>query len=155
MKTIQSVAETMYKNLEQNTRDDGSKYYSLKDREEWQVDIIRESHLDRMPNDDIYDRINDILSVLADMDAEACEDDAQDVISGIEADIYTADLTTWLASHNANVEYLDEAQGIGSEGGSDLLMTAQWLYIQAIGQALLSGIVEYIDGLDEEETCNE
>lgn len=149
-KSIQEVAETMFKNMEEKERSDGSKYYCLSDREEqWQVDIIHGAHLDRMPNDDIYCRINDILGRLAELDRDADEDAARELLYEIEPDIYTSDLTKWLSADNRNVYYLEDALSCGAQDGFGALSYAQSVYIQEIGNALIDGIIGYIDSLDE------
>src|SRR5690606_35644773 len=94
-KTIQSVESEILNNMEQATRDDGSKYYRLINDVEWQRDIIMDSHLDRMPNDDIYERIYFILSDFANADEDAGREEIQDLIYEIEPDTYTFDLTKW------------------------------------------------------------
>jgi hypothetical protein len=142
--TIQSVAEEISKNLITGTRTDGKKYIYGKERIQWQTDIIHKAHLDRLPDDDIYDRIDTILSAWADMSQDADEDEAREVLDEIEPDIYTHDLTAWLHSDNRNVYYLEEAIKEGCDDGFNALMRAQALYIQEIGQALLEGIMEYI-----------
>jgi len=149
--TIASVASAMYDNMERGKRDDGSIYYSLKERIEWQSDIIHGAHLDRMPSDDIYERINDILSALADMDDDATEDEASDRMYEIETDVYTSDLTAWLHSDNRNVSYLEEAQACGVTDGFQLLTMAQAEYIMEIARAVLAGIVKYIEEIEDDE----
>jgi len=148
-KTIVSVAKEIYDNMEYNTRNDKSRYCSLKKDVSWMSDIIREAHLDRFPSDDIYDRINTILSVIYEMDGDSVEDDIREALYTIEADIYTYDLTKWLNDNVENVYYLEEAQSYGKLDGFRLLMTAQKIYIQEIGNALISAIVEYIDNIEE------
>ena len=147
-KTIQTVAKEIYDNMEYKTRDNGDKYCILKNDIEWQHDIIRESHLDRLPSDDIYDRIDSILDVISELEENDTEDDIREVIYGIEPDCYTADLTKWLNSDNRNVYYLNEVLENGCKDGFKLLSYAQTTYIQEIGNTLVSAIQKYIDGLD-------
>lgn len=149
VKTIVSVAQEIYDNMEYKERDNKERYCCLKDHDiQWQSDIIRESHLDRMPSDDIYDRINTILGVIYDLDEEAIEQDIQEALSEIEPDCYTHDLTKWLNLDNRNVYYLDEAIQTGVNDGFQLLAIAQSNYIQEIGNALISAIQEYIDNIE-------
>lgn len=147
-KTIVTVAKEIYDNMEYKTRDNGDRYCVLKDDVQWQSDIIRESHLDRLPDDDIYDRINTILGVIYELDEEANEDNIKEAIYSIEPDCYTSDLTKWLNSNNQNVYYLDEALELGCTDGFQLLAQTQSAYIQEIGNALISAIQEYIDELE-------
>ncbi len=149
VKTIQTVAQCIYDNMEYKERKDKSSFCCLKNRDiQWQTDIIHEAHLDRMPSDDIYDRINTILSNISDVTDDATDDDIRESIQAIEPDCYTSDLTKWLNSDNRNVYYLDEAISIGVTDGFQLLAIAQSTYIQEIGNALISAIQEYIDSID-------
>jgi len=143
--TIQSVAEEMSKNFITGTRTDGKNYIHCKEHIQWQTDIIHKAHLDRLPSDDVYDRIDTILSAWADMPVDADEDDARERLDEIEPDVYTSDLTAWLHEDNRNVYYMEEAIKEGSADGFNALMRAQSIYIQEIGQALLDGIKEYIE----------
>ena len=151
MKTIQQIAAEMLDNLELKTRDDGSRFYAEKTTIEWQQDIIRGAHLDRMPSDDIYERIYNILERLSELDEQADEDEARDTIYEIEPDCYTSDLTKWLHDNINNVYYLEEAISQGATTGFDLLAIAQQIYIQEIGNDLLNGITEHISELEETE----
>ena len=147
-KTIVTVAEKIYNNMEYRERTNGDKFCCLKNDVQWQRDIIREAHLDRLPNDDIYDRINTILEVISNLDNETNEDDIREALYQIEPDCYTSDLTKWLNSDNRNVYYLNDTIDLGSKDGFELLSYAQNAYIQEIGHALISAIQEYIDGLE-------
>ena len=67
----------------------------------------------------------------------------------IEADIYTYDLTKWLHSSNDNVDYLTEAlEEMEIKDGFQALSYAQSKYKHEIGNLLISGIIEYIEGLE-------
>ena len=148
-KTIVTVAKEIYDNMEYKTRDNGDKYCILKNDIEWQREIIRESHLNRFPSDDVYDRINTILSIICELADDATDDDIREAVYSIEADIYTNDLTKWLNNNNNNVYYLDDAIASAcSKDGFQLLAFAQSTYIQEIGHALINAIQEYIDGLE-------
>jgi len=153
-KTIQSVAQEILNNLEYKTRPDGSWYCYQKNTIEWQQDIIYGAHLDRVPSDDIYDRIHSILCVITEADEDADIDDMYDIVREMsfeDVDCYTVDLTGWLASHNGNVYYLTQAldRYDVEKDGFNLLRYAQLLYIQEIAEALLSAIDNYIDELSD------
>jgi hypothetical protein len=141
MKTFQTVAQEMYDNFEQATRDNGTKFYKMTKNIEWQRDIIFAIHLDRMPCDDIYMRIEDLLCNFVECEDE---DEARERLFEIEPDCYTADLTNWLSEDVRNVYYLDDAIEMGCKEGFALLATAQKLYIEEIGNELINGIVEQI-----------
>ena len=144
-KTIQTLAKEIYNNMKYKERTNGKKYCCLKNDIEWQRDIIRESHLGRMPSDDVYDRINTILGVIYELDEEANEDDIREAIYQIEPDCYTSNLTAWLHSDNRNVYYLDEALEMGCTDGFALLACAQKAYIEEIANNLVNAIQEYIE----------
>ena len=145
-KEIKDIAKVMYDNMEYKTRTNGDRFYCCKNTIEWQQDIIRESHPDnRLPSDEVYEVITNTLELLQEVDNE---EEAQDSILEIEADIYTSDLTKWLNSDNRNVYYLDEAISNGSTTGIELLTMAQYLFKQEIANAVLQGIQAYIEGLE-------
>ena len=146
MGTIQSTAKEMCDNFIQKERENGDKFYCIKDNIDWQRDIIHKAHLDRMPNDDSYNRIYDFLSSFCDLDGTAIEEDFSEVVYQTEPDVYTSDLTKWLNDYNENVYYLTEAieQGLASDG-FQLLSCAQKIYLEEIGTALLEGIIEHIE----------
>jgi len=144
-RTVQDVAKEMLNNMEQKTRNDGKSFYCCKNEIEWQQDIIREAHGDKLPDDYVYEFTNDALCVLSDCD-EGQEDDA---IYEIEADCYTSNLTEWLNSRCDRVYYLtevlEEFQPV-IDGFAALTM-AQQKEKQEVAQAILSGIKEYIENL--------
>ena len=149
-KTIQSVAEEIYKNMIQKSRDNGDKFYCLKERVQWQTDIIHDAHIDRLPDDTVYDVINDVLGAIADMDTDDGEDEAREILYGIEPPVYTSDLTKWLASHNGNVEYMTRAMSeYDLKDGFGVLSGAYCIFLQEIGNDLITAIVKYIDGLED------
>ncbi len=154
-KTIASVAEEMYSNLVEGTRDNGNTYLYCEKSIEWQQDIIRGAHPnDRMPCDDVYQRINDILARLTELTPDDGEDEARDLLIEIEPDCYTASLTAWLAEDIRNVYFLNEAiEEYNCSDGFNALATAQKIYIEEIGYALISNIVEYIEEHDAEIDC--
>lgn len=137
--TIKEIIEDMYGKMEQKERTDGTKYYCMKD--DTYKHIIFKAHLDRMPSDDIYSRINDILGHLSNYDCETIEQ-CQDALIELEPDCYTSDLTAWLHDDNRNVYYLDDAISNGCTDGFSLLAWAQKAYIDEIAYLLLAEIEE-------------
>lgn len=144
-KTVQSVAEEMLKNMEQKERTNGDKFYCNIKEIEWQKDIIRKAHGDSLPDDYIYEFINDALCVLNDCE----EGKEEESIYEIEADSYTSDLTAWLHSSNDRVYYLTEVmeEGLSIMDGFQLLSAAQQKEKQEVAFAVLNGIKEYIENL--------
>lgn len=144
MSLFTEAAQDIHSNLETATRDDGSKYIQMVEDIEWQRDIIFGAHLDRLPCDDVYDRIEDILCNFTECEDE---DEARDRLYEIEPDCYTSDLTKWLASNINNVYYLDEAIELGFKEGFALLAAAQKCYIEEIGNELINGITAHVESL--------
>jgi hypothetical protein len=123
MVTVQEKAKEFRSWFELGKRDDGSEYWSVKDNcpfPELLRDMCREAHEDMMPDDTKYAFIVEALDALEDAD------EPEDV--ELEADIYTAQLTAWLASHLERVSYVDDAADVGVEdrGLSFLLMRGQY-----------------------------
>lgn len=144
-KTIASVAEEMYQNMESRVREDGSTFICCKDDIQWQRDIIHAVHGDRLPDDTIYNQIHDFLN---DFRYSETEDDCQQSIMDTEADCYTSDLTAWLNERNDHVYYLTQAlEEFDIKDGFQALAYAQKLYIDEIGYSLLSEMQKYIDSL--------
>jgi|TARA_Y100000310_G_C20597990_1_gene771504 hypothetical protein len=101
MDTVESVAAEALKHLETKVREhDGTSYVSFKDsRPQWLFDAIYSAHGDMLPDDFVFRFCQDGLQYIAEGNHEETP----------ESDIYTTDLTLWLASHNERVFYLSEA----------------------------------------------
>lgn len=144
-KTIQEVAGEMSANLETKTRTNGEQYICNKVNVEWQKDIIRKAHGDKLPDDYVYRFISQALDVIL----EAEDGAEEDAIYTIEPDCYTSDLTNWLASRNDRLYYLTEAlEEYEIKDGFQALAAAQQKEIQEVALALLEGIREYIETLE-------
>ena len=144
-KTVQSVAEEMYKNIVLKKRSDGSEFYCNIKEIEWQKDIIYKAHGERLPDDYIYEFIIDALAALYDCK----EGNENEAIAEIKADCYTSDLTKWLHSSNNRVYYLIEAleEGLGITDGFQLSSYAQQKEKHEVACLVLDGIKEYIENL--------
>ena len=103
-------------------RDDGEEFWLVKDDAPEELkELIHEAHEDMFPDDYKYEFILEALSTLSEYE------DPDDAIEGIEADIYTSDLTDWLNSRNDRVYYLTEAQQqYQPEDGFQALSLAQY-----------------------------
>ena len=138
---MQSVAKEMLDNLESKEREDKSCFWSMKEIINWQSDIYHKAHDGSLPNDFTYDVIAEVLEIIADCKNE---EEAQDRIYEIEADVYTSDLTKWLGSDNNNIYYLTEAIENGVTDGFEALMTAQATAKQEIANSVLNSIIELV-----------
>ena len=143
--TIGEVAQEMLDNMEWKAREDNTPYVCCKNSVDWQTDIIHKAHGDKLPDDNVYRWINNILSTLADNDCET-EESAQDLLYEMEPDVYTSDLTAWLNARNDHVYYLTQAlEEHDCKDGFQALTLAQKCYIEEIGRALIDGITRHIE----------
>lgn len=102
--TIQTLAAEVSSMFEARTRADGSKFVALKgDAPEWMTDLCREAHGEMMPDDHRY------AFILEALDALGADDDTDGSDVYLEADVYTGELTAWLASRVDRFGYCDEA----------------------------------------------
>ena len=89
--------------FERGTRTNGDQFWRTREGTvDWIFDACYAAHGDKAPNDITYDYIIAALDLL---EAYDCEPDAAS--DAIEADIYTSDLTAWLASSVKRVAYID------------------------------------------------
>jgi len=144
--TIQEKAKELFEAMEKRKRADRKEYYCLKDdAPSWMVDVIHKAHGDRLPNDSIYEVVNEVAAELADSNPDTDLDELREVIAEIEPDVYTSDLTSWLNETPYNVYYLDEALKEGIKDGFDLLSRAQYLFKQEVANALLEALAQLVE----------
>lgn len=153
MKTIKNLIDELAENIERRKRNNGDTFYCLKDNSpEWMTDVIFKAHGDRMPDDDVYNRIYDIVNHISGYENIETLEDAQDALNEIEPDIYTSDLTAWLHSRNDNIFYLTEVlEEAGAKDGFQLLSQAQYKYIMEIGESLLDSLNEITENQEDED----
>jgi len=99
------------------------------------------------------DTVYAFIEKAADALADAAEDaEPSDVISEIEPDTYTADLTAWLHARDDHVYFLTEVleEGLGVTDGFQLLAAAQQIQIHEVGQALVSALEDAAETIEEE-----
>jgi hypothetical protein len=148
MKTIKELAGELSDALEWRVRGEDQNYVALKDGSpEWMTEVIRAAHGDKMPDDTTYE----FCKKCAEAIAEAEEGEEREAIMEIEADIYTHDLTGWLHARADHVYYLTEAieqfgRDIGD--GFKLLMYAQHLHIQEVGNELIAALTEQAEKVE-------
>lgn len=127
----------------QGNRNDGSKYYyGSPSAPQWVTDMVREAHNDMLPDNYKYDFIVEALREIVDSngDIEKIQ---------LEASIYTAQLTQWLASNSNRISYVDEAiEEYGFSKGRSLFEMLQ------AGQEfekseVLNSVVNFLDNLGE------
>lgn len=124
------------------------KTYISKDNDlwrEWVRDMTFEAHGDLLPDDYIYNWIAEVLDLFAYSGCETEEQAENNIYEVLEADIYTASLTAWLASNINRVYYLDEAISEGAKDGFQLLAMAQLQEKQEVARIVLNHLVKRIE----------
>ena len=113
------------------------------DAPEWVQDLVYSAHGDMGPDDIRYDWTEDALSAI-EQDGESAE---------LEPDIYTSDLTRWLASRTDRFSYCDEAasEGYVGEGAGliERLQAGQAMEQREIMAAVLEALNEELERREE------
>lgn len=125
MKTIKELAVEVLAKFVRMERTGGKGFWSIqgdiRGSDEWIVEMCRNAHNGMLPDDYKYEFVYDALSDIANLSDDATAEDARDLQP--EADIYTADLLSWLASNNTRVNYCDQyAEEFGSNQHDTTLM---------------------------------
>ncbi len=119
-----------------STRDNGESYVYLKDEASEKLkDSVHEAHGDSLPDDWIYGTYADLMQKITEYELKTIDDleNVRHEIVDSYVDIYTADLTKWLASDIRNVHYLSDAISEGiADDGFQLLTGAQFLAIDNV-----------------------
>ena len=155
----QAVAQELVDAIIKDKRDDGSVFFKLKDPAPgWISDreVAHKCHQaldDRLPDDWVYVIISGAADVIAGCDDDDIDldNDLQHEIAEILTDHAISDLTKWLASHNLNVDLVDEyvkesGNGDGEEGIAATIRGAQNRAITEIVRQLLELIIEEAEG---------
>ena len=147
MKTIVILAKELQAQMTTSERNDGTKYYHLKENHpKWMRDVVHGAHGDKLPDDTTYEFIDDALDIICDLDDEATEDDIREAIfERTEADVYTSNLTAWLHARNDHVYYLTEAlEKMEIKDGFQALMAAQQKHKEEVGLELVSELEKLV-----------
>jgi hypothetical protein len=141
MKTFIEKVGLMADAMERKSRDNGDEFYCLKDGSpDWMRNVVHAVHGDKLPDDSTYQTIARVLDAINDEKAEN-EDEAREVVQEMEPTPYIHELTDWLSARADHVEYLTEAmKEFSPADGFALLTSANYLYIQEIGNSLISEI---------------
>ena len=107
MADAQTQAAAMFDAFERRTRDNGEAFYAFREGSpDWMSDVAHAAHGDLMPDDWRYGFIRQLCSAIADSDD--LDDARGEIVDGC-VDVYTAQLTAWLASNVARLGYCDAA----------------------------------------------
>lgn len=157
MGKIIKLAQQMWDQFEQATRDDGSKFWRLMEgAPEWMKDVCRAAHDGGkiMPDDFRYEFITDSLCKITEED-EDTDDDDLDSVGNFEGDIYNSDLASWLGAGGDRWWYVDQALKDPPSDFSSLLQAAQVMEKEEVYSQVLEALREYADTLDDEDESDE
>jgi len=157
VETIEKQIKTIKNSFIQKTRDNGDKFYCLKDKTDEEInDLIRECHgTDIFPDDFRFNVIhsffymvsNDILDYenLRKLEEEIDEQEGSFVDS--ETDFRNYDLTQWLGSHGSRSGFVDEAmQDQHFDNVMGAIAAGQSREIQQIFSQCKSALIQYLRG---------
>lgn len=155
-KTIPALAGDLYRALEARTREgSGETFYALRDGSpDWMAEAVREAHGDMLPDDWRYEAIWAVSEALSDLGADEDHEDAIHEIADGLVDVYTANLTKWLASSLERVAYVDEAREDFGGEGNDLetaIKRGQFLEYREIASSLVSALAALVDEDSDED----
>lgn len=129
-----------------DTRTDGTTFIRLADdRPEWMADAVWDAHDGELPNDWRYETCRTLVTEIVDMldthDNDWDALDAYEIADGM-ADIYTADLLTWLRDNVSRVGYVDDAKEEfdGELSFYDLMALGQTFCIRNMAGSLIEAI---------------
>lgn len=138
MSTIPELAKQLSDALVTDKRNNGEEFVHLADNSpQWMTDVIRAVHGDKLPDDTTYSFIERSANALAESDVTFA-DHACEVITEIEPDSYTHDLTAWLHARADHTYWLTEVlEETDIKDGFQLLALAQQKHIQEVGYRLV------------------
>lgn len=152
MSTVPQLAKQMHESLERRESGDKRQEYFLKEGSpQWMRDVVFAAS-DNTSFYTVYDFVNEAVGVIA--DCEDDEDEIRDAINEIEADVYTAELTAWLAE---NVNHVNFISDVLSEFGEDigdgfqLLAAAQAEHKHQVANAVYEALKALADGEEDDD----
>lgn len=140
-------AKLALNSLETKTHEDGTRFVSVKDdAPDWLEDLCRDAHDDMLPDDFVFETIQEALSAIVDNDGDT------DAVE-LEADCYNSDLIAWLGSHSRRPGYCDDAaEEYGTDGGiMGMIRMGQY----AEKREILYSVISSLENVDLEEAGHE
>lgn len=138
---IHELAQGVLDHMERRTRTNGADFVCLKDGSpQWMIDLCHAVHddIEVLPNDYIYEYIEDALSLIAWV---AEDDDLDELICAMDGDTYTSDLLAWLESNLQFCEWVDEALSKhAAQTLSQALRIGNALHRQHVARCVLSSL---------------
>lgn len=146
--TIQEKAAEFREYLTTSKRGEAEIWTVRDNAPEWVRDVLYACHGGGtyLPDDWRYGFSAEAADALANCDdPDECDDQ-------IEADVYTHDLLTWLASRNDRTTYVDDARADFGSGESvvDDIQRGQWLEKREVLSQLKDALQELVDAEEVE-----
>jgi hypothetical protein len=147
---IQDLADKLAHSFETAARSDGETFLKLKDGcPDWMQELVRYAH-NNMPPDDIrYKMICEACESIADYVDEDAECEFADSV-----DVYSSDLTNWLASSQYRPAYVDDAvseMGHAESGIDDHIMQGQYTERLEVYNLVKDALQNALDDIELEE----
>lgn len=131
-KTINEVANLLKENFENRTSNDGENFVTCS--EGILKEFIREVHDEQLPDNFIYQTIQNCIESVADG-----RTDIDGILEDVTADIYTEDLVKWSSSNLNRISIINDVLCENQiEDFNELLQIAQSREIEEICYATLS-----------------
>lgn len=131
-KTIHEVANLLKENFENRTSNDGENFVTCS--EGILKEFIREVHDEQLPNNFIYQTIQNCIESVA-----SGRTDIDGILEDVTADIYTEDLVKWSSSNLNRISIINDVLCENQiEDFNELLQMAQSREIEEICYATLS-----------------
>lgn len=147
--TPKEAATAMAAAFVTDKRDDGVEFIHLRGGSpEWMTTVCHEAHGDMFPDDWRYQFISDAVDIIAEAD------DLDEARSEIEADIYTYQLTAWLASRNDRYSYCDQyMEEMGASDADTLarITGGQWYERDEVFGLVVQALETMIENQEEED----
>ena len=152
--SIRECARIMVNAMVHKTHENGEEFVSVREEISENLktvlqEIIRRAHGDMLPDNFKYKMIFEVSSNLRDLDMRDFEEFQPEEL----ADVYTHQLTAWLASHTARTEYANESLDMAGPGAPmfDILLTAQGLEYREVFEKLVLGFEDWLEDIITEE----
>ena len=151
---LEKLAEQLCAAFELGTRNDGSKFYSLKHGSpDWMQPAIRKAHDGLFPNDWVYERCSDIAERLSDTGPGDWDDSISEWADTL-VDVYNNARAQWLASNLYYGSLVDEAVkelGHSQDGIFGDIGIGQYRMIEQIAAALIQVVRDEAEPEEDDE----
>lgn len=150
--TLASIAREVLEQFEWKQRENGSRYWVRTNHvsDDWIHDMCMTAHCTMMPEDYKFEFIHDALTLVSEY-----EGDVEEARSGIESDMATHDLATWLASHNERLGYCDEAiREFRATTTLDILSYGQYQERAEVFDIVCEHLCDELERRADSETCD-